>query len=139
MSKALFEGLVRDEDGNSCTTGLVGSEAVYILMDGGFKYHVDARKVDEQVMAVFAEQVKDHQPEVSEGILKIMGKVDLFTKAQVDSNLKNFDKSMDSVYENGLPENARVMLGMMGFHVTINRHGEMVRIEMPSQAGPEDE
>ena len=138
MSKALFEGLVRDEDGAACAVGHVGDDAVYIVMDGGFKTHVDARRVDEQVMAVFAEQVKEHAPEVSDGILKMIGPVDLFTKAQVDSNLKNFDKNLDIIYQNGLPENARVMLGMMGFHIIINRHGEMVRIELPSQAGPEE-
>ncbi len=136
MKKALFEGLVRDENGDACMVGHVGADPVYIVSDGGFTYHVDAHRVDEQVMAVFAEQVKDHQPEVSEGILKMMGKADLFMKAQVDSNLKNFDKNMDSIYQIGIPENARVMLGMMGFHVIINRHGEMVRLELPSQSGP---
>jgi hypothetical protein len=35
--------------------------------------------------------------------------------------------------EIGLPEDARTMLGMMGFKVIVNTHGEVVNLEMPGR------
>jgi hypothetical protein len=134
MSKAVFEGLVRDENENACPVVYVGVEPTYVVVEHGFRYHVDARKVDAQVMDVFVEQMKGHGPEVTAAVLKFLGRDDLFTKAQVDSQMRNFDKHLDRIYENGIPENQRAMLGMMGFRVIINRHGDMVKLELPQRA-----
>jgi hypothetical protein len=132
MTKALFDGLVSDENGNAVSVAYVGDEPTYVVVEDGFKYHVDARKVDEAVLAVFRDQVKDNEDLVSDGVMKMMGKDDLFTKAAVSSTMKNIDKNFAQLFESGIPEQARQYLGMLGFRVTINRHGDVVNINMPS-------
>ena len=50
MAQALFEGLVFDENDQPANMAFVGNEPTYIVVEDGFKYHVDARIVDEQVL-----------------------------------------------------------------------------------------
>ena len=132
MSKALFEGLVQDENENAVGVAFVGNEPMYVVVEDGFKYHVDARVVDDQVMQMFIQQMQSNSSEVSQGMLKLMGKDDLFTKASVDNQIRNFDKNLDQLYAVGIPEQSRAYLGMMGFKIIINRHGEIVRLNLPA-------
>ena len=39
---------------------------------------------------------------------------------------------------NGLPESGRVYLGMMGFKIVVNHHGEVVRVDQPSARAEEE-
>ena len=119
MQKAVFEGLVFDETENPAPVVYVGQDPTYVVVDRGFKYHVDAHKVDEQVLAAFVEQMQANKGMVTDQIMKMMGKDDLFTKASVDSSLKNADKQMAQLYTTGIPEQAREYLGMMGFRIVI--------------------
>jgi hypothetical protein len=48
----------------------------------------------------------------------------------IDSSLTH----MDRVMEQGLPEDARTMLGMLGFKIIVNTHGEVINLEMPGQS-----
>ena len=130
--QALFEGLVYDEDGNPADTAYIGSEPHYIVMDGDFKRHIPAETIDRQVVEWIQGQALANKELVSEQIMKMMGQEDLLTKAMIDSSLGNMDKMMDQ----GLPPDARMMLGMMGFKVIINVHGELVNLETPGQELP---
>jgi hypothetical protein len=132
MRKALFEGLVSDETGNPVNTAYVGEDPTYVVTEDGFNYHVDAQRVDEQVLDVFRQQVAENKDLVSDGMMKMMGKDDLFTKAAVESSLRNVGKNFAALFEQGIPEQARAYLGMLGFHVVINRHGDVVHMDMPS-------
>jgi hypothetical protein len=60
----------------------------------------------------------------------MMGKDDLFTKAALDAQMRNID--MDQIIAAGIPLQAREMLGMLGFHVTIDIHGNITQIHQPS-------
>ncbi|MFC1465943.1 MAG: hypothetical protein ACFLMY_13965 [Candidatus Brachytrichaceae bacterium NZ_4S206] len=137
MTKALFEGLVLDEAGNALPVAYVGSDPTYVLVEDGFKYHVDARRVDEQVLNLFREQVQQNEALVSEGVLRMLGKDDLFTKVAVDQQIRNLEQHFAQLFEVGIPEQARQYLGMLGFSIVINRHGEVVDLKMPS--APTDE
>lgn len=139
MMKALFDGLVSDENGNAVGVAYVGEEPTYVVLEDGFKYHVDARHVDEAVLAVFRDQVKENEDLVSDGVMKMMGKDDLFTKAAVSNTMKNIDRNFAQLFESGIPEQARQYLGMLGFRVTINRHGDVVNISMPASSIDDDE
>lgn len=132
MTKALFEGLVVDENDNAVSVAYVGNEPTYVVVEDGFKYHVDAKLVDEQVLKVFTEQLQNNKDQVSEGMLKMMGKDDLFSKISVESQIKNFDKQTAQLFETGIPEQARAYLGMLGFRININRHGDVVKLDLPS-------
>jgi hypothetical protein len=137
MIKAIFEGLVTDDNGTPAEVVYVGAEPTYVIYEDGFKYHIDSRKVDEQVLDEFQGHVKDNESLISESVMKLMGKDDIFTKAAVASNVRNFDKTYPQLFENGIPEGARQYLGMLGFRVMINRHGDIVGINMPSATDEE--
>jgi len=46
---------------------------------------------------------------------------------------------MDEVPRQALPQEARAWLGMLGFRVIINLHGEIVKLELPSAPDPDAE
>jgi hypothetical protein len=128
--QALFEGLIYDEFDNPVTVTRVANEAFYVVNDDGFLRHIDAELVDRQVLAFFLKQLEDNKEIAVEQALSMLGKDDLFTKAAIDSQLRNID--MDQIMAAGIPLQAREMLGMLGFHVRINLHGEVTDIHQPA-------
>jgi hypothetical protein len=101
----------------------------YVIEDDGFRRHVESEIVDRQVIEMLREEFMTHREIATETMLEMLGKDDLFTKAMIDASIKH----MDQVIEQGLPEGARAWLGMLGFRVIVNRHGEVMRLEMPEQ------
>jgi hypothetical protein len=124
---ALFAGLVQDENGNPVDAVTVGDVPNYVVEDAGFRRHVEAEAVDLRVIELLREQFMAHREIATEAMLQMLGKDDLFTKAMIDASIKN----MDQVLDHGLPDEARAWLGMLGFRVIINTHGEVVRLDMP--------
>ena len=126
---ALFTGLIRDEAAEPVETVMVGNTPCYVVLDDGFRRHVEAEPVDRQVLAVLRGQFLEHKEIFTEAMMQMLHKDDLFTKAMIDASVKN----MEQVLERGLPDEARAWLGMLGFRVIINAHGELVRLDMPEQ------
>ncbi len=138
MSKqALFAGLVVDENDRVADTALVGDEAFYVVDDAGFKRHIPAEQVDRQVLAQMQEMMKGSEGLISEQTAKMLGQEDIFTKAMIEQQLKNMDKQFDALMQQGIPEEGRAYLGMLGFKIIINYHGEVLRIDQPHAAGGE--
>lgn len=133
--QALFEGLVYDTYERPVETRLIGGEATYVVDDDGFLRHIDSEQVDRQVLAVFLTQLQENKEMAVEQMLNMLGKDDLFTKAAIDAALRNVD--MDQIIAQGVPLQARNMLGMLGFRIIINYHGDLVRLDQP--AIPDDE
>jgi hypothetical protein len=134
---ALFAGLVVDPHGNPVETGRIADQAQYVVVDRGMKFHLDAEGIDRKVLAAMGSQALDNREAITEGVLKMIGQDDLFTKAAVDAQLNNMDRNFDQLIATGLPENARVYLGLLGFRVVIDFHGDILRIDQPS--GTEEE
>ena len=134
-AQALFNGLIFDEFENPVTSKYVGGEAFYVVDDQGFLRHISAESVDRQVLSFFLAQLEDNKDMAVEQALTMLGKDDLFTKAAIDSQLSNID--MDQIMAQGIPSQARDMLGMLGFRITINLHGEVINIHQPSVPGEE--
>jgi hypothetical protein len=132
---ALFAGLVQDEMGNPVEVVMVGDVPNYVVEDAGFRRHVESEAVDRQVIEMLREQFMAHREIATDAMLQMLGKDDLFTKAMIDASIKN----MDQVIEQGLPEGARAWLGMLGFRVVINTHGEVQRTDMPEEYDSYDE
>jgi len=126
---ALFAGLVQDEAGRPVDTVMVGSVPNYVIEVDGFRRHVEAEAVDRRVIELLREQFMEHREIATEAMLQMLGKDDLFTKAMIDASIRN----MDQVIHQGLPEEARAWLGMLGFRVILDTHGEVVQLEMPEQ------
>ena len=132
---ALFSGLIQDESGNPVDAVLVGDVPNYVVEDAGFRRHVESEAVDRQVIEMLREQFMAHRDIATEAMLQMLGKDDLFTKAMIDASIKN----MDQVLNQGLPDGARAWLGMLGFRVIIDTHGQVVRLDMPEQEDTFDE
>ncbi|MGD2077369.1 MAG: hypothetical protein PVH18_03250 [Chloroflexota bacterium] len=128
--RALFDGLVYDERGLLVETTIIGGEAFYVIDDNGFHRHIDAEDVDRQVLSVFLQQLEDNKDLAVEQALKFLGKDDLFTKAAIDASMRNID--MDQIIAQGIPEQARNMMGMLGFRIVIDLHGNLVRMDQPA-------
>lgn len=126
---ALFAGLVVDENEQPVETAHIGDEPHYVVNDAGFRRHVEAGAVDRQVLRALREQILAHKEIVLQSTLKMLGKDDLFTKAMVDSSLEHLDEHFERLIEQGLPPGTIEWLGMMGFRIVINYHGEVVRME----------
>jgi hypothetical protein len=127
----LFAGLVFDEFGNPAEPTLVGDEPCYVVDDAGFRRHISSEQVDRQVLDQMAEMMKGSEDFLSEQTAKMLGQEDVFTKAAIQQQLKNIDKQFDHLLQLGLPEDVRNYLGMMGFKIIINVHGQVVRVEQP--------
>lgn len=133
----LFQGLVVDENGNPAETAYIGSEPCYVVDDAGFRRHIPSEQVDRVVLSRISDMMKGSEEFLSEQTAKMIGQEDIFTKAMLEQQLKNIDKQFDQLLLMGLPEDTRVYLGMVGFRIVINVHGEVVRVEQPS--APQDE
>jgi len=135
-NRALFEGLVYDEWDRPVQTAHIGSEASYVIDDDGFLRHIDSEAIDRQVLSMFLAQLQDNREIAVEQMLNMMGKDDIFTKAAIDAQLNNID--MNQIIAQGIPGQARDMLGMFGFRIKINVHGEILSIDQPSAPDEED-
>jgi hypothetical protein len=133
----LFKGLVIDEYDNPVTTGVIGSEPCYIVNDLGFLRHIPSEPVDLKILQSFTDQISGNEELIADQAAKMMGQEDLFTHAIIENQLKHIDKQYEQVLEMGLPEETRVYLGMMGFKVVIDVHGELLRIDQPA-ASPDE-
>lgn len=127
----LFAGLVIDETGKPAETTYVGEEPCYVLDDAGFRRHISSEQVDRQVLKHLQDLMKGSEDLISEQTAKMLGQDDVFTVAAIEQQLKNMDKQFDALLQQGIPEEARAYLGMLGFKVVVNYQGEVLRVEQP--------
>lgn len=132
--QAMFDGLIFDEYENPVTMAVIGGEANYVVDDDGFLRHIDAEYVDRQILSFFIEQLSQNKDMAVEQAMEMIGQDDLLTKAAIDASLRNL--TADQIIAQGVPAQARDMLGMFGFRVVINLHGDVVSMEQP--AAPEE-
>lgn len=134
--QAFFHGLVFDELGRPVDVKLVGDEAFYVVDDHGFLRHVEAEQVDRTVLDTFLQQLRENKDLAIGQAMRMMGQEDLMTKAALDAQVRNV--SVDQILDQGLPQQARDMMGMVGFRIVIDHHGEVVRLEQPSVTDDDD-
>jgi hypothetical protein len=134
--KAVFAGLIVDENGEMVETTSVGEEPMYVVNDAGFKRHIPSEQVDRQVLAFMQHQIEGHEGILSEQTAKMMGQEDIFTRAIIENQLKNISQQFDNLLQTGIPEEGRTYLGMMGFKITVNLHGDVIDVNQPG--GPSE-
>lgn len=139
MKHALFEGLVIDENDRPVSVVLIGSEPCYVVDDAGFRRHIPSEDVDRQVLKAISESIQGHEDALGEQTAKMLGAEDPFSVAIIENQLRNLDKQFDQVLELGIPEESRTYLGMVGFRVRINLHGEVIEIEQPGMIADDDQ
>ncbi len=129
---ALFAGLVVDENDRPVDSTQVGGEPFYVVDDAGFKRHIPAAQIDRQVLKHMQDMMKGSEGMISEQAAKMLGQEDIFSKAMIELQLKNIDQQFEALMQQGIPEAGRTYLGMLGFKIVINLHGEVLRIDQPS-------
>lgn len=135
----LFSGLVIDENDQPVDIAFVGDEPCYVVDDDGFRRHIPSEKVDRQVLEMLNQSIQGHESMISEQAAKWLGQEDIFSKALIESQIKNIDKQFDELLDKGIPEEGRAYMGMLGFRIKINIHGEVIDVEQPGMVEPEDE
>ncbi len=136
---ALFQGLIFDETDQPVSSTVIGEQAFYVVDDAGFLRHIEAEKVDRQIMEHMTGQMEGMESSISEQAAKMMGQEDIFTKAMIENQLKNMDEQIERVFEVGIPEGTREFLGMTGLKIRIDLRGELLDIEQPGAIDPDSE
>jgi hypothetical protein len=137
--QALFAGLVIDEFDRPVEVAYVGDEPCYVVDDAGFRRHIPSEQVDRQVLMIISEAMKGQEGPLAEQAAKMLGQDDIFSRAILEKQLKNIDEQFNLVMQTGIPEEGRAYMGMLGFHIRINVHGEVIDVEQPGTISPEDE
>lgn len=135
----MFAGLVIDEYDNPVSTSVVGDELMYVVDDQGFQRHIPSEQVDRVVLEQMQEMISGSEDLLSEQAAKMLGQDDIFSKAMLENQLKNMDKQFEQILKTGIPEEGRAFLGMTGFQIRINYHGEVLEIIQPGMIDPDSE
>ena len=135
----VFAGLVVDEQDRPVGVAYVGDEPCYVVDDNGFLRHIPSEQVDRQVFRMMAEMIEGNEDFLSEQAAKMLGQDDIFSIAMIAKQLKQLDEQFDRLLEIGLPEETRAYIGMMGFKIRIDVHGEVLDVEQPGIIDPGEE
>jgi hypothetical protein len=133
----LFAGLVVDEYDRPAGAALVGDEPCYVVDDAGFRYHIPSQKVDRQVLEQMRALIKGNEDVISAQTAKMLGQDDIFSRAMLENQLKNIEQQFEALFEVGIPEEARAFMGMSGFKVVINYHGDVLEVRQAGIASDE--
>ena len=128
----LFAGLVVDESDRAVESAMVGSEPCYVVDDNGFRRHIPAEQIDRQILDKMREQIEGHEDILGEETAKMLGQDDIFSRAMIQKQLENIDEQFEKILGSGIPTEGRSYMGMMGFKIVINVHGEVIYFEQPS-------
>jgi hypothetical protein len=134
----LFAGLIVDEHDKPVGSTLVGGEPMYVVDDAGFKRHIPSEQVDRAVLRQMADMIEGHEDELSKQAATMLGQDDIFSQAILENQLLNIDERFDELLQAGIPEDGRAYLGMAGFKVRINLHGELLEVVQPGAVDPEE-
>lgn len=134
----LFAGLVIDEYDHPVEVGEVGGEPCYIVDDNGFRLHIAAEQVDRQVLQHMRRLVEGHEDILAQQAAQMLGADDPFSLAAIQQQFQNLDQQLEQLLQIGLPEEVRAYLGMAGFRVRINIHGEVIEVNLPGAPGEEE-
>jgi len=129
LRQALFSGVVYSEQGELAEVVYIGGQAHYAVPDAGFLRHVEAIKIDNAVISALQSQVDSVQSEVVQGMLQLMGKEDIFTKAALDASIRNLNRQI----RQSDPSQWLPWLKLLGFRVVVDVHGDLVEIIYPQQ------
>ena len=138
-NQPVFAGLIFDELDRPVDTAYVGSEPCYVVDDAGFLRHIPSEQVDLQVLDNMFSMIEGNEDLISEQTAKMLGQEDPFSIAAIASQLRNADQQVENVLRTGIPEEVRAYMGMMGFRIRINVHGEVLEIDQPGMIDPDDE
>jgi hypothetical protein len=135
VRRALFADLVFNQEGQAAKAVYIGQVPHYAIPDGDFLRHVEAEYIDRQIVGMIKERVMGMRDVITEGVIHMLGEEDLFTRPSIQHAIEN----MDRILEPGVVDvdELRTALWMTGFRVTVDVHGDVVRLEIPGWEGEE--
>jgi hypothetical protein len=140
LKHALFSGLVFDEDDNQVENVYIGQDPCYVVNDHGFKRHILSETIDRQVLDQMKEMIEGKEDFISQQAAKMLGQDDIFTYAMIANQLKNMDNQFDKLFETGILQETRSYMGLMGFKIVVNVHGDVISVNQPGiESGDEGE
>jgi len=83
--------------------------------------------------------IQGHEGVLSEQAAKMLGQDDIFSRAMIEKQLKQMDQQYDRIIDQSIPEESLAYMGMIGFRIKINLHGEVIDLQQPGMIAPEDE
>jgi hypothetical protein len=137
-NKAIFQGLVFDELDRPAEVVLVGDDPCYVVDDDGFRRHIPAELIDRQVLDSMRQSIEGHEDLLTDQTAKMLGQDDIFSRAMIEQQIRNLDQQFDNLMQAGLPEELRAYLGMMGFRIRINVHGDVLVVEQPGMIADDE-
>ncbi|MGC9359314.1 MAG: hypothetical protein ACP5G7_02935 [Anaerolineae bacterium] len=132
--RALFEGLVYNEQGVPAELRFVGGEPHYVVDDEGFERYVRAKCVDDAVLAELQDQVDAQQDELVDAMLRALGRDDVLTKAALGASLGDIAANL----RKSAPWQWRPWLQMVGFRIIIDVHGQLVGLTYDASSEPRE-
>ena len=133
--RALFADLIFNEQGLPARAVYIGQTPHYAVPDGDFLRHVEAEYVDRQIVETIKERIMAMRDIVTDGVIHMLGKEDLFTRASIGHAIENMDRILEP--GNVDVDELRTALWMTGFRATVNVHGDVVHLEIPGLEGEE--
>jgi hypothetical protein len=106
---------------------------------GVFLRHIPAEEVDRQVWDALTAGISGNEDFLSEQTAKMLGQEDIFSIAVIRQQLENSQGQFEQLRDTGLPQDMRNYLGMTGFRIVVDYHGDVVEIKQPAITPPEDE
>ncbi|NPA26139.1 MAG: hypothetical protein GXO36_00850 [Chloroflexi bacterium] len=137
MLKAVFEGLVYDEEGHRCAVRYLDGVPHYEVQDQGLRFYVPTEDVDRRILGIMREQLLGFENEIADVIAQMLGQDDPFSRAALRTQLRNIDQQWEALFEQGLPPMAKEWMAQAGFRAVINWQGEVVELNQGDEV-PED-
>jgi hypothetical protein len=129
--QAIFKGLIVDENDQHVEVVSIGNEPFYVVNDYGFRRHIPSDQVDRQVFAILKDMMDGHENIIADQTAKFLGQEDIFSKAALLRQIQQFGDQVDALLEIGIPEESLAYLGMVGFRIRINLHGDVLDVIQP--------
>lgn len=135
---ALFAGLIFDEQDQPVDNVYIGQDSCYVVDDHGFKRHILSETIDRQILDQMKGMIEGKEDFITKQTVKMLGQDDIFTYAMIANQLKNMDDHIEKLLETGIPAESRSYLGLMGFKIIVNVHGEVVQVIQPGIGSGEE-
>jgi hypothetical protein len=129
--------LIFTEAGELVSVVEIGGVPHYAVPDKGFLRHVEAERVDRQVVALLQEQFQAMKDVIAAGVTQLTGHEDLFTRAAIEHAIENMDRILEA--GNVDVDQLRTALWMMKFRAIVDVHGDAVRLDLPGWQGEGDD
>ena len=124
-----FADLVFNEEGLPAKVAYIGGVPCYAVPDNDFLRHVEAERIDRQIVEALQERILAMRDVVVDSLIQMLGQEELFARPSIEYAIDN----MDRILEAGAVDvdELRTALWMAGFRAVVDVHGDLVELRSP--------